>query len=156
MPLSRSAQFSGFSLPELALVLLIAALLVSTIRPAYFHLIDTAKTASTEKELKDISSKIDKFYKDNGHLPDSLDQVISPPPVDQWGNPYQYTRIQGGGPGTTGKVRKDRNLVPINSDYDLYSMGPDGKTASPLTASASQDDIVRGRNGDFFGVATNY
>ena len=59
-------------------------------------------------------------------------------------------------PNGLGKMRKDKNLVPINSDYDLYSMGPDGISVSPLTAKASQDDIVRGRNGKFIGVATDY
>jgi len=55
-----------------------------------------------------------------------------------------------------GQKRKDKNLVPINSDYDLYSMGPDGKTTSALTAAISQDDIVRGRDGIFIGLAADY
>ena len=55
-----------------------------------------------------------------------------------------------------GMVRKDKNLVPINSDFDLYSMGPDGESVSPLTANSSRDDIVRGRNGDYIGNAAEY
>jgi len=55
-----------------------------------------------------------------------------------------------------GKVRKDHNLVPLNSDYDLYSMGKDGKSVSPLTAKASRDDIVRANNGAFVGLASEY
>jgi general secretion pathway protein G len=50
----------------------------------------------------------------------------------------------------------DRRLVPINQDFDLYSMGRDGKTAAPLTASASLDDVVRGKSGGFIGLATGY
>jgi len=152
---SNYVRSVGFTLVELALILLISALLFSTVRPAYTHLVDEAKSTDTKKSLTDISLQIDAYYKANGHFPNSLSDVFSPVPVDPWGNPYQYLRIDGGSPGV-GKLRKDRNLVPINSDYDLYSMGPDGKTASPLTASVSRDDIVRGRNGDFFGVATNY
>jgi hypothetical protein len=34
-------------------------------------------------------------------------------------------------------------LHPINSDFDLYSKGKDGDSAAPLTASRSQDDIIR-------------
>ena len=41
-----------------------------------------------------------------------------------------------------GKMRKNRFLVPINSEYDLYSMGKDGKTQMPLTAKASRDDVI--------------
>jgi general secretion pathway protein G len=55
-----------------------------------------------------------------------------------------------------GQKRKDKNLIPINSDFDLFSMGPDGMSTSPLTANISRDDIVRGRNGDFYGVAVDY
>ena len=55
-----------------------------------------------------------------------------------------------------GKLRKDKNLVPINSDYDFYSMGSDGKSFPPLTANDSRDDIVRGRNGAYFGPASEY
>jgi general secretion pathway protein G len=53
-------------------------------------------------------------------------------------------------------MRKDRNLVPINSDYDLYSMGPDGESMPPLTAARSRDDIVRANNGGFVGTAEAY
>jgi general secretion pathway protein G len=46
--------------------------------------------------------------------------------------------------------------VPINTDFDLYSMGPDGRSAPPLTASDSRDDIVRANNGRFVGIAADY
>jgi general secretion pathway protein G len=61
-----------------------------------------------------------------------------------------------GGPGSIGQARKDRNLVPINSDYDLYSVGPDGRSVPPLTAHHSQDDIVRARNGAYIGPASEF
>lgn len=62
----------------------------------------------------------------------------------------------GGGAGANGQARKDRNLVPINSDFDLYSMGRDGQSAPPLTAKVSRDDIVRANNGGFVGLASDY
>jgi len=46
--------------------------------------------------------------------------------------------------------------VPINSDFDLWSMGPDGKSVPPLTAKASRDDIVRANDGTFYGWASDY
>ena len=54
------------------------------------------------------------------------------------------------------KIRKDRFLHPLNTDYDLYSMGPDGQSQAPLTAAASRDDIIRARNGNFFGQAGDF
>ena len=75
---------------------------------------------------------------------------------DPWDNPYEYLNVQSNAPGTKGKRRKDKNLVPINSDYDLYSCGPDGVSVPPLTAMASRDDIIRANNGAFVGVAADY
>ncbi len=63
----------------------------------------------------------------------------------------------GGSPcGGVGGARKDRFLVPINSDFDLYSMGRDGQTAAPLTANKSHDDILRASDGGFYGLAANF
>lgn len=128
------------------------------ISPAVYFYIDQAKTQSTEEVIAEMSQDIDDFYSRNGEYPDSLEDVYGEGqiPLDEWGNPYQYLRIEGGSVKGKGKLRKDRNLVPINSDYDLYSMGPDGQSTSPLTANISKDDIVRGRNGDFIGVAEDY
>jgi hypothetical protein len=55
-----------------------------------------------------------------------------------------------------GHARKDHSLVPINTDFDLYSMGPDGRSSPPLTAQHSRDDIVRANNGAFIGIASEY
>lgn len=141
---------------EIALVLLIAGLLYGMLRPAYSHLIDEQGSETAVKEITDMQTKIDQFNKDNGRYPDSLDEVFSPVPLDPWGQPYQYLNIMNSPNKGKGKLRKDKNLVPINSDYDLYSMGPDGKSTSAITANISHDDIVRGRNGSFVGLATKY
>jgi general secretion pathway protein G len=62
----------------------------------------------------------------------------------------------GGGGGSPAKARKDRFLVPINTDFDLYSMGKDGKSVAALTAAASRDDVVRAANGAFIGLASRF
>lgn len=150
------ARQRAFTFVEFALVLLVIGLLYSTVRPAYTHLVNEAKSDDSQRDIEELSIAIDDFYDKNGYYPDSLDQVFDEVPLDPWGNPYEYLRIEGNTSPSVGKLRKDRNLVPINSDYDLYSKGPDGQSASPLTANISKDDIVRGRNGDFFGPATEY
>ena len=58
--------------------------------------------------------------------------------------------------GKKDKVRKDHNEHPLSTDFDLYSMGKDGKSVAPLTAKASRDDIIRARNGGFIGLASDY
>ena len=55
-----------------------------------------------------------------------------------------------------GQKRKDKSLHPLNSDYDLYSMGPDGQSQTAITAKASRDDTIRANNGGFIGVAEDY
>lgn len=55
-----------------------------------------------------------------------------------------------------GSLRKDKGLNPVNSDYDLYSMGKDGATMLPFTNPVSFDDIVRCNNGRYVGLAADY
>jgi len=55
-----------------------------------------------------------------------------------------------------GQARKDRFLVPLNDDYDLYSMGQDGVSAPPITAKPSQDDILRASDGSYLGLASQF
>jgi len=59
-------------------------------------------------------------------------------------------------PNVMGQARKDRFLVPLNSDYDLYSAGKDGESRPPLSAQMSQDDIVRANDGAYIGLASQY
>jgi general secretion pathway protein G len=54
------------------------------------------------------------------------------------------------------RLRKDGEFVPLNTDFDLYSLGPDGMSALSLPAAPSRDDIVRAANGAYIGVASNY
>lgn len=144
----------AFTTIEIAVVVIIVSLFFMTFSPAALKMVESAKITTATQAMKEIQADIDNFYKENGRYPDSLEEVFGEVPLDEWGNPYQYLNMDKA--KGNGKKRKDKNLVPINSDYDLYSMGPDGKSASPLTASTSQDDIVRGRNGSFVGLATEY
>lgn len=147
---------TAYTIVEFSLVVLIFGLMYGMATPIYVQYLNDAKTEEVEKAIVNISLDIDDFFYQNGHYPDSLEEVYGEVPLDEWGNPYQYLRIDGGAASGLGKLRKDKNLVPINTDYDLYSMGPDGESQPPLTANSSMDDIVRGRNGTYFGVAEEY
>ncbi len=59
-------------------------------------------------------------------------------------------------PQVQGLMRRDRNLVPLNTRFDLYSQGKDGESRPPLTAKASWDDVLRANDGSFVGLASNY
>ena len=73
---------------------------------------------------------------------------------DPWGNPYQYLVVDG--LGNNGAVRKDKNLVPVNQYYDIYSMGNDGVTSTPFTSNLGKDDIVLAGDGGYFGLAKDH
>lgn len=64
----------------------------------------------------------------------------------------------GGGPpcGGVGGARKDRFLVPLNSDFDVYSMGKDRDTVAPLSPPKSHDDVLRASDGGFYGLGKNF
>jgi general secretion pathway protein G len=131
----------------------IAAILASIAYPTYSTFITQNETTMAEKDLLLIDMEMEKYFALNGAYPPDL-ATIGKDIEDPWGNPYQYLNM-----ATTngnGAKRKDHNLVPINTDYDLYSMGPDGSSVGPLTASASRDDIIRANNGEYIGVAADY
>ncbi|MFV2061167.1 MAG: prepilin-type cleavage/methylation domain-containing protein, partial [Gammaproteobacteria bacterium] len=60
------------------------------------------------------------------------------------------------GNSNAGKARKDLSMVPLNTDYDLYSRGKDGASTPPLSAPVSQDDVLRANNGGFIGLASKF
>ena len=144
---------------EIMIVIAIIAILVTIAVPVFNRTVDEARTTSADQELRTLQNEITTYLSKNGTLPASLDDLEMGPILDPWGRPYEYLLIDlGGGKGRSGKgeFRKDRFLVPINTDYDLYSLGKDGKSASPLTAKISHDDIIRANNGAYFGLAANY
>jgi len=56
--------------------------------------------------------------------------------------------------GVIGAARKNMNEVPVNQDYDLYSMGKDGKTNVSFRAPVSFDDVVRAYEGRYVGLVS--
>ncbi len=145
----------GFTLLDLIITLVIAGLLAVIAVPAYNGFVQRARTAAAIGDMGEIQLALATFLTNaNGVLPANLAAVGMDTRTDPWGNPYQYLNIEAG--VNRGAVRKDRNLVPLNTDYDLYSMGKDGISRPPLTARASRDDIVRAGNGAYFGLAEDF
>jgi general secretion pathway protein G len=144
----------AFTLLELIVTVAIVSIIATISMPIYAGYIERANTSQAIGDITRIEAQIERFRFDNIDPPDALSDVYATVPVDPWGNAYRYLRIAGN--NTQGQQRKDHNLVPINSDYDLYSMGPDGLTVGPLTAPRSRDDILRANNGGFVGTAEDY
>ena len=144
----------GFTLIELVLIIAIVSIISAIAVVSYSGYIETSNQGKAISEITVMSLGITDFQLTNGRYPDSLNEMGMGAMQDPWGNPYQYLNIETS--KGNGKNRKDHNLVPLNSDFDLYSMGPDGRSTSPLTAAQSRDDIVRANNGTYVGLASEY
>ncbi len=249
----------GFTIVELAIVMVIVGALAGLAIPTYLGYLDKARLARCIAEIRYISRAVDSYKAAYDVFPDTLAEAGAGDIVDPWGNSYEYLNIAalslpgngggngggsaggngnagganpggagaggsggsspgggaspssapasspsgsggsavpsnsttpghsgagggssspashgsaptsfwfepdsayaaqgGGGNASKGKPRKDRFLHPINSDYDLYSMGKDGESVEPLTAKKSHDDVIRANDGSFVGLAVEF
>lgn len=147
----------GFSLFELLVVLLIIGTLLALVIPNVVGMVQRSKVNSARSDIASIGNKVENFLLDNMRLPESLLELEGIHLNDPWGHAYQYLPILGKDKNdVSGKWRKDRFLVPLNSDFDLYSVGKDGISVAPITAKDSYDDIIRANNGGYIGIAYKY
>jgi len=135
------------------IVIAIVATLAAIAVPLFSEYVSRAKVARAIVEIRILQREIDLFEQENNRLPVDLSEIDREVLDDPWGSPYRY---QSFALVPKGKWRKDKFLVPINSTYDLWSMGPDGESAGPLTAKKSRDDIIRANDGSFIGRASQY
>jgi general secretion pathway protein G len=147
---------AAFTLTEMLAALAIAALLLGVAIPSYTAVIHRQRVAAAVTDLAKLSLHIASYRGAHFSVPPSLADIGAADWRDPWGNPYQYLSFEADIPGIKGKIRKDHNLHPINSEFDLYSMGPDGASRAPLTAKASRDDVIFARDGNFIGPAEKF
>lgn len=143
----------GFTLIEMMVVAVIMGVLAALAIPNYARVRERAMIARAIGDIKALGMDLSEYQLEQGTFPPSLADIGRAGMLDPWGQLYGYTRVSG---SNRGALRKDRFLVPINSDFDLYSMGPDMKTNAALTSKAARDDIIRANDGGFVGVAANY
>lgn len=247
MPIIDRRQ-RGFTIVELAFVVVIIGAVAGLAVPTYLGYLDKARLARCIAEIRYISRAIDAYHATEDAFPNDLAEAGAGDIIDPWGNAYEYLNIaalnlsgkgggngggngnggggnggggngggnggggngagsggsgnssttptpggsgngggngNGGGKGkngawqwilpdeayaggntngkgngsgnaSKGKPRKERFLHPINSDYDLYSMGKDGESVEPLTAKKSHDDVIRANDGGFVGLAVEF
>ena len=145
---------SGFTIVEILIVVAILGTLASIAIPKYTDYRERVRVAQAVTDLTALSMLINNYQLDARNYPANLASVGNAGKLDPWGRPYVYLNLQN--PATKGQARKNKNLVPINSDYDLYSIGQDGDSRAPLTARVSRDDVIRANDGRFVGLTRDY
>lgn len=100
----------------------------------------------------------------------AVDELVTTllPQVERVVSTGELTELKAALTATTGTVavfvavepettrRRDGFMFPLNSDYDLFSLGPDGRTAVSLGQTVARDDVIRANDGGYFGPAAEY
>ncbi len=150
-------RLRGFTLIELLIALAIMGTLSAIAVPVSRNYMDEANNATAIADIRRIEGWVIRFQVERGRPPDTLAEAGHETPTDPWGHPYRFVRIQGLTPAERdAKCRWDKYDKPLNNDFDLYSMGKDGKTLAKITLPESYDDIIRAHGGGYVGLASEF
>ena len=141
----------GFTLAETLIATALLAVGADAVVGGISGQLERTRIERARQEIGQIESAIEAYRTRHHELPGSLSD-LGAVPLDPWGHSYEYVNFDAS--GTVGQRNYDG--LPINSEYDLYSLGPDGRTDANLWSEAGHDDIVRARDGSFVGSATDF
>jgi general secretion pathway protein G len=150
----KASPPGGFTLVELMLTIGLVAVLAAIAVPSYNSYRERVRVFQAVKDIAEIAVTIKQYYQNERVYPASLATIGAGAQLDPWGRPYVYldlTTKKG-----NGGSRRDKNLNPLNSDFDLYSKGKDGLTKLPITQKDSLDDVLRANDGAFIDLASKY
>ncbi len=139
---------SGFTLVELAIVLVIVMILATIAIPSFSKVRLTAQNSACTSDLSNIQKVIEAYRAEKSDLPDNLgvDGVKLDTMNDPWRKPYHYMK-------TPILTFLGLPTTLLNTDYDLFSSGADGLANDTNQADPVNDDnIVRASNGVYFGL----
>jgi general secretion pathway protein G len=139
---------------EIMIAVAILSVIAFVAIPKYQDYRERARVLQAVADISAMNAQLRSRMQDTRTPPANLSEIGEAGRADPWGNPYVYQALVG--PGVAGKARKNKNLVPINSSYDLYSKGKDGASVAPLTSPVSRDDVILANDGGFVGLAKDY
>ncbi len=145
---------SGYSLVELFVLIALLSTLIVVGIPLYTAYIEKARITRAEEDISTLQKEIEMYKLSKKLLPHKLSDIRDADLIDPYGRPYQYHNFTNA--DEKGKRRKDRFMVPLNAEYDLYSMGRDGQSEPHIAAPKSHDDIVRANEGLYIGPASEF
>ena len=142
----------GFTLAETLLATALLAVGAEAIVGGISGQLERSRIERAKREIGQIESAIEGYRTRHHELPASLTDLGSAVPLDPWGHSYEYVNFDAS--GTVGQ--RNYEGLPINSEYDLYSPGPNGRTDANLWSETARDDVVRARDGGFVGSASDF
>ena len=152
-----AARSRGMSLLELMFAVAVIGILSAIAVPSYERYRERALVSRAAQDIGDMSVAIERYTTRTMRLPVSLAEAGLDARRDPWGRAYVFLNFaEETKQGRALKPRRDGKLRPINSDYDLYSIGKDGQSKEKLTDRESLDDVVRALDGSFIGAAKDF
>ena len=149
---------AGFTLVEVMTTVVIMSILAGLAINKSKASIEQARIAKAIGDIRTLQAEVQGYEVAGQPLPLSLADIGRDQLLDPWGRPYQYLNFEAvtKGTGIPPGARRDVFLIPVNSSFGLYSLGPDGITAPPFPSGPAQDDIVRANDGGFIGPARKF
>lgn len=171
------------TLLELIIATAIVSVISTISYSSYNGYIETTKVSQAVSQIRALTLLIDDYDLEYGEHPQSLSDIGNEGLLDPWGKPYSYLSLtrendddeddnhsddkdkhdehdeeedEDDDKINIGAARKDGNLVPINTKYDLCSHGKDGESKPPLRAKVSHDDIIYANDGAYIGLASEF
>ena len=138
---------------EMLFVLITIGAVTTIATPRLSGMIGKANVAEAIGEINAINADIVDYLSQHDSLPQSLDAIGWTGYRDPWDQPYIYRNF---GDEIPGDARVDQFGVPINTTFDLYSLGEDGSSSPSIMTGVSQDDVLLGEDGGFIGSAIEY
>jgi general secretion pathway protein G len=142
----------GFTLAETLIATALVAVGADALVGGISGQLEQTRIERAKQEIGQIAGAIEAYRTRRHELPGSLTDLGPSAPLDPWGHAYEYVNFDAS--GTVGQ--KNYDGLPVNSEYDLYSAGPNGRTDANLRSAAALDDIVRARDGGFVGSAVDF
>lgn len=158
LPWGGDKRTRGFTLVEALIVLAILGVVLALGIPAFQSYMDRSRVLEARVQIGELAKAIKAYERRTGRHPATLSDLVSQNSMvivtnDPWGNAYRYLDLRV---NPIGMARKDKSAAPINSDFDLYSIGKDAQTQLQLNQAVSRDDVVRARDGAFIGLAEEF
>jgi general secretion pathway protein G len=144
----------AFTFVEIVFVVAITGLLLALAIPSLTQYVYKTRVIKTIVDIHSIENDVTWHLMRTGELPESLADIDRDALADPWRRAYVYVKITNAAAPVA--PRTDAFDVPLNSDYDLYSRGPDGISETCLTNPCSGNDIIRARDGDYVGLASDF